>query len=170
MRISERICGARREYAPEMPWRPQVWRAGITGVLLVELGERAIEHGLSDDQFADQVHDRIDAGGIHAKRAFGNRGCRGTGSAGISCCAAFGGLGGPSDRFAACASNKSPSSHGPVSPRSSPFETHIETIEGIRSAGEVFLLAGTCQGRFDNFHGCGGDMSSGRKAMTVPLP
>jgi hypothetical protein len=48
---------------------------GIAGVPFVELGKRTIEHRLPDDQFADKVHDRIDAGGIHAKGAFGNRVC-----------------------------------------------------------------------------------------------
>ena len=72
---------------------------GITGVLLIELGKRAIEHGLSDDQFADEVHDRIDAGGVHAERAFGNRGCGRDGSTGVGWCAAFGCLGGPGDKF-----------------------------------------------------------------------
>src|SRR5882762_1200027 len=72
---------------------------GITGVLLIEFGKRAIEHGLSDDQFADKVHNRIDAGGVHAERAFGNRGCGGAGSTGIGSCAAPGGLGGPGSKF-----------------------------------------------------------------------
>ena len=70
---------------------------GIAGVLLVKLGKRAIEHGLSDDQFADKVHDRIDTRGIHAQRAFSNRGCGRTGSIGVGCCAAFDGLGSPGD-------------------------------------------------------------------------
>src|SRR5260370_31371749 len=35
---------------------------GIAGVLLVELGKRPIEHGLSDDQFAATGTARIDAG------------------------------------------------------------------------------------------------------------
>ena len=43
----------------------------ITSMPLVEFGERAIEHGLPDDQFADEIHDRIDAGGIHSKGALG---------------------------------------------------------------------------------------------------
>src|SRR6266849_1322283 len=63
---------------------------GIAGVLLVKLGKRAIEHGFSDDQFADKIHDRVDASGIHAKGAFGDSGCGGTGSSGISCRAACG--------------------------------------------------------------------------------
>ena len=45
---------------------------GIAGMLLVEFGEGAVQHGLADDQFADQVHDRVNARGIHTKSALGN--------------------------------------------------------------------------------------------------
>ena len=58
---------------------------GISGVLLVKLGQRAIEHGLANDQFADKIHDRIDARGIDPKRTFGNGGCSRTGSTGTDC-------------------------------------------------------------------------------------
>src|SRR6266851_2710878 len=72
---------------------------GIASVLLVKFGKRAIEHGLSDDQFADKIHDRIDAGGIHAKSAFGNHGRGRAGLCGLRGGAAFGGLGGPGGKF-----------------------------------------------------------------------
>ena len=51
-------------------------------MLFVEFRERAVEHGLADDQLADEIHDRIDTRGIHAEGAFGNGGSRRAGS----CC------------------------------------------------------------------------------------
>src|SRR6266436_6208166 len=69
---------------------------GIAGMLLIKFGERAIEHRLSDDQFADKIHDGIDTGGVDAERAFGDGGYSRTGSAGTDCRAAFVGIGGPS--------------------------------------------------------------------------
>src|SRR5712692_2683160 len=65
---------------------------GIAGVLLVEFSKRAIEHGLSDDQFADEIHNGINASGVHAKRAFGHRSSGRTGGSGFRCSAAFSGL------------------------------------------------------------------------------
>src|SRR5712664_915411 len=72
---------------------------GIAGVLLVEFRKRAIEHGLSDDQFADKIHNGIDTGSIDPKGAFGNGGYCRTGSTGIRSCTAFGALGGSGDKF-----------------------------------------------------------------------
>jgi len=48
----------------------------IAGVVDVELGERAVKHGLADDQFTDEIHDRVDARGVDTERAFGNSGNR----------------------------------------------------------------------------------------------
>src|SRR5208337_2236801 len=50
---------------------------GVSRVMYVELGEGAMEHGFADDELTDEVHDCIDAGGIHTKRAFGDSGYRG---------------------------------------------------------------------------------------------
>ena len=51
---------------------------GVTRVLLIEFRECAVEHGLANNQLAYQIHDRIDAGGVHAERALGHRDGRGT--------------------------------------------------------------------------------------------
>ena len=72
---------------------------GIAGVLLVKFRERTIEHGFSDDQFADQIHDRIDTGGVDAERAFGDSSCGRTRSAGADCRTAFRGIGGSGSQF-----------------------------------------------------------------------
>src|SRR6266436_5218987 len=66
-------------------FRPQ----GIAGMLLVEFGKRAIEHGLSDDQFAHKIHNRIDAGCVHTKGAFSNRSGGGTRVSSLRCGAGF---------------------------------------------------------------------------------
>ena len=44
----------------------------------VELGQRAVEHRLADDEFADEIHDGIDARGIDAERTFDDRSRGGT--------------------------------------------------------------------------------------------
>ena len=44
----------------------------IARVLLTELGKRAVEHGFSNDQFADQIHHGVDARSVDAKSVFGN--------------------------------------------------------------------------------------------------
>jgi hypothetical protein len=49
---------------------------------LVKFGEAAMQHGLADDQLTDQVHDGVDARGIYAQSAFGNRGGGRTGRLG----------------------------------------------------------------------------------------
>ena len=46
----------------------------IARMALVEFRERAMEHGLADNQFADEIHDGIDAAGIDAESAFGDGG------------------------------------------------------------------------------------------------
>ena len=51
----------------------------IARVALVEFGERAMEHGLADNQFTDEIHDGIDATGIDAKSALSD-GSHGGGS------------------------------------------------------------------------------------------
>jgi hypothetical protein len=58
-------------------------------MLLVKLGQRAIEHGFPDDQFADKIHDRIDARGLDPKSAFRNGSDSGAGSTGSDCCCAL---------------------------------------------------------------------------------
>ena len=45
----------------------------IFGVLLLELDDRAVQHGFADDQLADEIHDVVDARGIHSQRIFGAR-------------------------------------------------------------------------------------------------
>ena len=57
----------------------------IAGVFLVEFREGTIEHGLTDDQFAHQVHHGINTGGIHAERALGDRRSRRAASARRRC-------------------------------------------------------------------------------------
>src|SRR5690348_4306852 len=52
----------------------------ILGVLLVELSEGTVQHGLADNQLADEIHYRVDAGGFDAKGAFGNGGNGGAGA------------------------------------------------------------------------------------------
>src|SRR5260370_6358082 len=47
----------------------------ITSMPLVEFGERAIEHGPPHDQFSAEIHDTIDAGGLHSKGALAYRVC-----------------------------------------------------------------------------------------------
>ena len=51
---------------------------GVSRVTLVKLGKRAMEHGLSDNQFTDKIHHCIDAARVDTKTAFGNGGDRGT--------------------------------------------------------------------------------------------
>jgi len=50
---------------------------GVAGVVDVEFGEGAVQHGFADDEFTDKIHDGIDARGIDTERAFGNGGDRG---------------------------------------------------------------------------------------------
>ena len=45
-------------------------------MLLIELRKSAIEHGLANNQFTDEIHGRVNARGIHAESAFGNGGGR----------------------------------------------------------------------------------------------
>ena len=45
---------------------------GIAGVLDVEFRERAVQHGFADDEFADEIHDGVDACGVDAEGAFDN--------------------------------------------------------------------------------------------------
>jgi hypothetical protein len=52
----------------------QLCADGIASVALVKFGQGAVEHGLADNQFADKIHDGVNASGIHTKRTFGNRG------------------------------------------------------------------------------------------------
>jgi hypothetical protein len=58
----------------------QLCADGIASVTLVKLGQGAVEHGLANNQFADKIHDSVNASGIDAKRAFGN--CGGSRSSG----------------------------------------------------------------------------------------
>ena len=46
----------------------------IVRVIFVEFGQRAVEHRLADDEFADEIHDGVDARGVNAERAFDNGG------------------------------------------------------------------------------------------------
>src|SRR5260370_24444087 len=48
----------------------------IACALDVELCERSVKHVLADDQFTDEIHDRVDARGGDTGRAFGNGGNR----------------------------------------------------------------------------------------------
>ncbi len=57
--------------------RESVGELGAQRIVLmafVELGQRAVEHRLADDEFADEIHDGVDARGIDAERAFDNGG------------------------------------------------------------------------------------------------
>ena len=36
----------------------------------LEFGDGPLQHGLPDDHFADQIHHRVDARGVHAQRVF----------------------------------------------------------------------------------------------------
>ncbi len=54
----------------------------IAMVFEVKFGESAMEHGFANDELAYEVHDGIDARGVHAKRAFGDGVDRGRGSSG----------------------------------------------------------------------------------------
>src|SRR5882724_5247814 len=48
----------------------------IAGMLLIELRESAIEHGLADDQFTDEIHHGVNTRCLHAESGFGNSGRR----------------------------------------------------------------------------------------------
>jgi len=70
--------------------RPPTSRELIARMALFEVGKRSIEHGLSDDEFADKIHYGIDARGIDAQAAIRGRDNRGTGSDGLH--SGFGGF------------------------------------------------------------------------------
>ncbi len=45
----------------------------ILGVAALEFRNRALEHGFTDDQLADKIHDDVDSVRIHAQRVFCRR-------------------------------------------------------------------------------------------------
>lgn len=55
---------------------------------LIEFGERTVEHGLADDELADEIHDGVDAGSFDAKAVFGDGGDGGA-CAGLLRCGIF---------------------------------------------------------------------------------
>ena len=45
---------------------------GVACMPLIKLGERAMQHGLADNQLADKVHNRINPAGVDAEQTFCN--------------------------------------------------------------------------------------------------
>src|SRR5712692_6021787 len=136
---------------------------GIARVLAVKFGKRAMEHGLSDDQFADQIHDRIDAGSLDAKRAFSNSGRCGTGTCVLRYSSAFCVVGGPGDKFRRLRLQQIAEQFmfGNLRGRGT-FQTHIGNNRRNPAALQkpFFRLRGR-QGGLDDFHGCGGQVVLG---------
>src|SRR6266446_2638890 len=62
-------------------------------MLLIELRERAIEHGLADDQFTDEIHDGVNTRSLYAESGFGNGSGRGTRNSGLRCDTIFSSVG-----------------------------------------------------------------------------
>jgi len=65
----------------------------VTGMFLIKLREGAIEHGLADDQFTDEIHDGVNTRSLHAESGFGNGGGRGTRNSGLRCDTIFSSVG-----------------------------------------------------------------------------
>jgi len=103
-----------------------------------------------------KVHNRIDAGGIHAERAFGNRGCGGA-EYWIGSCAAPGGLGGPGSKFRRLRLQQiAGNSCSGVSAVAARSRRTSETIEGMRQRWRSFSSGWSLPRPLRNFHSGGG--------------
>ncbi len=133
---------------------------GVASMLLVKLGERAIEHGLADDQFADKIHNRIDARGIHAKGAFGNGTCSRTGDGGLCGSPDFSRLSGTNDDLSGLRFQQLAEQFMFGRFRGGgALKTHVRD-DGRNAAAleKLFFRLRTGQGGFYNFHGGGSEI------------